>query len=165
MSIIAIFLPTHCDGCHVTKFALETNLMGGVAVRSIVADHGLGRYLWWARWCHGGGRNCHGVEVFRCDYIFFGQVETGMFLYVGRCNTKVGTILPYGTQLNSYHTFFGNVRHGTCHFSARVEGIFGGFRIEEYHKTVLWFWHHLFCQYVISRLVAQRARICDLSKS
>jgi hypothetical protein len=43
-------------------------------------------------------------------YIFFGQVETGMFLYVGRCNTKVGTILPYGTQLNSYHTVFGNER-------------------------------------------------------
>jgi hypothetical protein len=43
-------------------------------------------------------------------YIFFGQVETGMFLYVGRCNTKVGTILPYGTQLNLYHTVFGNER-------------------------------------------------------
>ena len=63
--------------------------MGGVAVRSILADLGLQWYFSWTRCCGGGGGNCHGAEVLCCD--FFSYVESGMFLYMGQC---IATALP-----------------------------------------------------------------------
>lgn len=40
-------------------------------------------------------RNCHGSEVFCCDFIVFCFVEHGIFLYVVQCNATV-------LQLNWY---------------------------------------------------------------
>ena len=48
-------------------------IVGDVAARTIIVDLELQRDFSWMMCCGDGGRNCHGVEVFCQDCMFFMQ--------------------------------------------------------------------------------------------